>query len=160
LIKYILLTAIGLNAIWILYQDLKFREVYLVSILSFIVLAGWQNWNTHLFWNTFILESLLNLLLMTVLITVSYIYLVGLKKKKSKELIGLGDIFLFVAFVVGYGIVEFYIQLTLALFAALLIHLLIKGKYPKHQTVPLAGYMSVYFFLENLLDLINLPVHD
>ena len=155
--NYILLTAIGLNALWILYQDLKFREVYLISILSFVLLTGWQNWSKHLFWNTFLLESILNLLLIAVLIKVSFIYLVLLRKKKPKELIGIGDLLLFFAFVVGYGITEFYIQFTLALIASLLLHLFIKNQYTKHQTVPLAGYMATYFFLEKLIDLINLP---
>ncbi len=157
--NYVLLAAIGINALWVLYQDIKYREVYLLSLISFTFLVGWRNWNTHVFWKTFLVESVINLLLVLILLASSFIYLVLIKKRKPSELIGIGDLFLFLAFAVGYGISKFYIHVFLALLASLLIHLLVKRNYVKHQTVPLAGYMAAYFLIENLLDLINLPIY-
>ena len=66
-------------------------------------------------------------------------------------MIGIGDLLLFIAFTLGYESTEFVIHFTMAMIFSLVVHLLMKSFYKKHKTVPLAGYMAVFFSFDKTL---------
>ncbi|MFD0963855.1 hypothetical protein [Pseudofulvibacter geojedonensis] len=61
-----------------------------------------------------------------------------------KEAIGLGDILLFIALTCTFSLVSFITLFVSSLLFSLLLHL-ISSKGNKEKTVPLAGYMSLFF---------------
>lgn len=61
-----------------------------------------------------------------------------------KNTFGLGDILLFVALAFTFASMSFIIFFIFGLVFSLLLHLLLKHK-SKLKTVPLAGYLSLFF---------------
>ena len=64
---------------------------------------------------------------------------------KLSDTIGLGDGLLFVALAFGFAPLTFMIVFVFGLVGSLLLHLVLKKS--KSESVPLAGYMSVFFAL-------------
>lgn len=65
-----------------------------------------------------------------------------------KDKIGLGDVIFFIAITPLFNLNVFALFFIVSLAASLLLHIFISKK-KKHQTVPLAGYLSIFliFFL-------------
>ena len=66
-------------------------------------------------------------------------------KTSIKNVIGLGDVFLFIAISVSFPTVTFIVMFVFSLLFALILHGILSKK--ENETVPLAGYMSLFFVL-------------
>lgn len=60
------------------------------------------------------------------------------------QALGLGDILLFMALTTTFSPIAFVILFIAALIFSLVLHLVL-SKYKTNTTVPLAGYMSIFF---------------
>ena len=140
ILKLILLTAF----VSVSYQDLKDRSVYWFLFPAIGICAGilfFMQTSTNLF-----LETLLfNLLFIGLLLGVIFLYASFKLKMKLSDAFGLGDGLLFVALAFSFAQLTFIIVFVFGLLCSLLLHLVLKKT--KSETVPLAGYMSVFFAL-------------
>ena len=126
----------------ILYQDYKDRLVYwflypLVGILAvaiqFLILPI----------DSIMLNIVLNLCLVLFLLLVCYVY-TRVRKMEFANSFGLGDILFFIFISFTFSIISFLILFIFSLIFSLLVHFLLSGN-SKDKTVPLAGYMSLFF---------------
>ena len=128
---------------FIFFQDLKERQVYwflfpLFGICSAILF--YKNTLPELFYSAISL----NLLFVMTLLLVIYLYSRIKLKQKLKETFGLGDGLMFIGLAVTFATVSFLTVFVFALLFALLLHLALKQK-SKNKSVPLAGYLSLFF---------------
>lgn len=139
-LKLILLSSL----LGVTYQDVRDRYVFWFLFPAIGVCAG-----ILLFMNTsigFFLETiLLNLLFISLLLGVVFLYTNYKLKMKLSETFGLGDGLLFIALAFSFAQLTFIIVFVFGLLCSLLLHLALKKT--KSETVPLAGYMSVFFAL-------------
>ncbi|WP_111684205.1 hypothetical protein [Winogradskyella tangerina] len=138
-IKLILISCIGL----ISYQDIKDRQVYwfLYPILGIS--------SAILFYNStlpelFFVSIGMNLLFVLTLIIILIVYAKMKLKMKINEAIGLGDILLFFGLVFSFSTLSFLVLFVFSLLFSLILHLIVK-KYSKWPSVPLAGYISLFY---------------
>ena len=66
-----------------------------------------------------------------------------------EDTFGLGDLLLFIALAFTFASVSFIILFVFGLLFSLILHLLFKNK-SKLKTVPLAGYLSLFFLVAYL----------
>lgn len=136
-IKITLMLSLGI----IYYQDVKEREVYwfLFPLLALCV-------GLLFFFKTlaelFLTSIIINLLFISILILSIYTYTVFKLKTKFQNVFGLGDVLLFIAMTMSFSTISFIIIFCSALIFSLLLHLVTKNK---NESVPLAGYMSLFF---------------
>lgn len=84
-----------------------------------------------------------NLLFVGLLLVASMLY-TKFRKIDFKNTIGFGDILFFVFMAGSFSIVSFFVLFVFSLVFSLILHLVLSnGK--KGATVPLAGYMSLFF---------------
>jgi len=132
-----------MSLIMVFYQDIKERQVYwflfpIIALCSGILL--YNNMFTELLYTTIIV----NILFVFILLLVVFLYSrIKLKTSISKTF-GLGDGLLFVALAFTFSSVSFLILFVFGLIFSLLIHLAI-NKSSRFTTVPLAGYLSLFF---------------
>jgi hypothetical protein len=128
----------------ILYQDCKDRKVFwflypTIGILTFILQIKVVPFYSVL------VNTGFNLIFVFILLLVSYLYAkFRLKKNLLKEVFGLGDVLFFLFITFSFSIVSFYILFIFSLFLSLLLHFILKHRQIE-KTVPLAGYMSLFF---------------
>ena len=141
LLKIALIIVLGL----ITWQDVKERLVYwffypLVGILGFFIQKNFLQLDT-IFTN-----SLVNLCLIVTVLLILWVYSkIILKKKLVNQSIGMGDVLFFITLAFCFSIISFYVLFVFSLFFSLLMHFLLKKSYKEHTTIPLAGYMAVFF---------------
>lgn len=128
----------------IFFQDCKDRKVYwflypLVGILVFNL----QIQSITIY--PAMINVLINLLFVSLMILVCYLY-AKLKLKKSflNAVLGLGDILFFVFISFSFSFVSFLVLFVFSLLFSLVLHLVLKHR-NSEKTVPLAGYMSLFF---------------
>jgi hypothetical protein len=86
-----------------------------------------------------------NLLFVAVLLLVCYLYAAfKLKKNLLKEVFGLGDVLFFIFITFSFSIVSFFVLFVFSLIFSLILHLAMQSR-QSEKTVPLAGYMSLFF---------------
>ncbi len=127
----------------IAYQDIKDRMVIwiafpmmaLVLTLIHAASSGWE----QVFW-----FSITNLLLVSGVLLLLFLYTRFFSKKKFLNTsLGLGDILFFYAFSFGFPTLTFVILFVGSLLFSLFLFLSLKSV--QHmETVPLAGYMSLF----------------
>jgi hypothetical protein len=128
----------------ILYQDCKDRKVYwflypIVGVLVFLLQLKIVSADTVF------INIVINLLFVSILLLVCWAYAAfRLKKDLLKEVFGLGDVLFFIFITFSFSIVSFFILFVFSLFFSLILHFVLKHKQTE-QTVPLAGYMSLFF---------------
>ncbi|GAA3647369.1 hypothetical protein [Flavivirga jejuensis] len=142
LLKVILI----LTLLFILYQDIKERQVYwfLFPVVALCIGA------LHYFKTIpelFFMSSFINILFVSCLLLIVFLYIKFKLKIKFSAAFGLGDVLLFFSLAFSFASVSFIILLSSALFFSLVLHLILNKK---HETVPLAGYMSMFFALTYL----------
>lgn len=126
-------------------QDYKDRLVYwflylFVGILGVFLQLHWFTWAIV------VINTGLNICFVIVLLISGFIYARIIKKEPFlNHSIGTGDVFLFLSICFLFPIVTFILFFVFSLIFSLLVHLLFKKRYSVHQTVPLAGYMSLFF---------------
>ena len=129
--------------LWIAYQDIKPREVYwflfpAVAIFGGLLFyavdsVGLQGYSV-----------LINLMVITMFLLIIHFY-VKLKMGASLiSVIGLGDVLLFIALGCSFTSMAFILTFVFSLIFALVLHLYLSKK-QHFQTVPLAGYMSIFY---------------
>lgn len=129
---------------FIFRQDTNDRMVYwflypLVAVLAYMLQVQYLG-----FAPAFI-NAAINLFLVMLVLAVSYLYAVAVMKKRFlNESIGAGDILFFVCLPFTYATAAFVVLFVFSLVFSLLMHLVLSRK-QADKTVPLAGYMSLFF---------------
>ncbi len=139
IIKIGLIVSFGI----IFFQDLKYRQVYwfLFPLIGlFVGILFYFKTLPELFYTS----VLINLLFVSMLLGIVFFYTKLKLKTKFDNVIGLGDILMFIALIFGSASITFIILLPSALIFSLAIHMVVSKK-QKTVTVPLAGYMSLFF---------------
>lgn len=140
LIKLFLLGIFSL----IFFQDYKDRTVYwfLYPVTGIVVLIL-QIQIVSI--SVALVNSGINLLFIGFLLFFCYWYAqIKLKKSLLQSVLGLGDVLFFTAIAFSFSIVSFLILFVFALLFSLILHFVLKNKHTE-QTVPLAGYMSLFY---------------
>lgn len=128
--------------IFVLYQDFKSRLVYwflypVVGILAFGIQVDVLGLSVAL------LNFGFNLLFVALILGVSFIY-VRFRSLDFKNTIGIGDVLFFVFIASSFSIISFLVLFVFSLVFSLTLHLFLNHK-KEESTVPLAGYMSLFF---------------
>jgi len=127
----------------IVYQDFRERAVLwvLFPIIAFTLLS------LHLYhsdWRIVLYFSLTNVLLVSGMLLVLFLYSKHIMKKEFLNVsFGLGDVLFLYAFALGFPTVTFLILCVSALLFSLLLFTFLKPL-QKTGTVPLAGLMSLF----------------
>lgn len=151
-VKLLLVMVLGCIA----YQDIKERNVYALLFLLFAILGSILHYQNTMP-EVFLMTIALNLGFTSILLLMIYLYSKLKLKLSLKDTLGLGDILFFIALALSFATTTFIITFVFALMFSLLIHLVIKSKTP-NKTVPLAGYMSLFYmavFVGYWLGIIN-----
>ncbi|MBS7256713.1 general secretion pathway protein [Flavobacterium branchiicola] len=136
--KFILILVFAL----VLYQDFKNRLVYwflypVIGILAFII-------QLHKLPLQIAITNLgFNLLFIGLILGGSVLYL-KFKNLDFTDMIGLGDVLFFIFIAASFSIVSFLILFVFSLVFSLILHLILHNK-KQEVTVPLAGFMSLFF---------------
>lgn len=129
----------------IFYQDYRDRMVLwlfypLVSVFGFCIQLFYYSWQS------IIAQSLINLIFILLLICISFLFSkLVIKKKFLNESIGIGDVLLFFGITVLFPIITFCVLFVVSLIFSLIMHLVLTNKKEKKATIPLAGYMSLFY---------------
>lgn len=126
----------------ILYQDSKDRLVYwffypLVGVLAFSI--QYLTLPIH----SVLINIATNLILVSFLLLVCYIY-TKLRNLNFSNSFGFGDVLFFIFISFTFSTISFFVLFIFSLFFSLLIHFILSQK-NNEKTVPLAGYMSLFF---------------
>lgn len=140
--------------ILIFYQDFKERQVYWFLFPIFGLCSAILFYNSTLP-ELFYVSVGMNLIFISILLLVVFLYSKLKLKSKFSEVFGLGDVLLFIALIFSFSTLSFLIVFVFSLLFSLLMHFALKH-YSKFQSVPLAGYMSLFFALTYLSDWIGI----
>jgi hypothetical protein len=135
-----------LSLVTIFYQDVKERQVYwflfpLIAICS--ALLFFTNTLSELFLTAVILNTIFIVLLLMI------VFMYSKFKLKKNHTIGLGDVLFFVVAAFAFSTISFIVVFISSLIFSLVLHTLLNQD-KKSITVPLAGYMSLFFGLTYL----------
>ena len=127
----------------IAYQDIKERLVYwfLFPLLGLTVGILFY---TQTLPELFLVSTLINLIIVCLFYLVIVIHSFFILKKSFREVIGMGDILMFFFLIFTFSSVSFIVTFISAIVFSFIAHILLK-KNIKKETVPLAGYMSVFY---------------
>ena len=129
----------------VIWQDVKAREVYWFLFPVIAICCGYLYYlNTMP--ELFLISLFMNIIFVSILLLVVYLYSKHKLKSAFKTSIGSGDILLFFALCLSFSSVSFITCFVLSLTFSLVLHLLIKKRYTLNS-VPLAGYMCLFFAL-------------
>ena len=134
--------------IFVFLQDYKERQVYwfLFPIIAFLCgFLFYKNTLPKLFFYSFAM----NIVFLLSLVLIVFLYSKLKLKTHLLNTIGLGDLLLFLAVSVSFSTITFIILFIGALIFSLVLHLIL-SKNQKVITVPLAGYMSLFFLMSYL----------
>ncbi len=128
--------------ITVFYQDTKDRLVYwfLYPIIGILVFAIQLDYVPM---EIIFINAGLNLLFVTLLLGASFVY-TRFRKLTFESAIGLGDILFFVFVSFTFSTVSFIVLFVFSLLFSLLLNFIFQNKNQK-KTVPLAGYMALFF---------------
>lgn len=148
---------LGACLLFVFLQDIKERFVYWFLFPIIGALGGilfYQNTLPELFY----MSLKFNIFFVLIFILIIFLYAKYKLKTPILETIGLGDFLLFFAISLSFSSLAFIIMFISALIFSLILHLTL-SKNKNSVTVPLAGYMSVFFlgiYLVNWLGYSNL----
>lgn len=137
-LKLLLLFSLGC----IVWQDIKERRVYWFLFPLAGVLCAVLHYKNTLP-ELFLVSVLMNLAFVLVLVAVVFLYSRFKMNAKMDEVFGLGDVLLFIGLAFSFSMVSFAVIFVSALVFSLILHLVLKKD--KLESIPLAGYMSVFF---------------
>lgn len=137
------------SLIGICYQDHKYRAVWWFIFPIFFFTAGFLFFS-HIE-NLYFLNIGFNLLILSTILSISYVYaLYKMKVKFLNGAFGIGDLFFFLGVAVAFPTITFVILFVFSLFFSLLLHFILSKT--RQETVPLAGYASLFFIFIYLSD--------
>ncbi|WP_258012193.1 general secretion pathway protein [Flavobacterium psychrophilum] len=128
----------------ILFQDSKDRKVYwflypIVGLLTFFIQINESNFLISA------TNSMVNLAFVFIILSVCYFYAkLKFKKHFTNDVLGIGDVLFFIFISFSFASISFIVFFVFSLLFSLLLHLIFKNK-NIDKTVPLAGYMSLFF---------------
>lgn len=140
----------------VFYQDYKDQMVswYLFPLLAiafginFYVMIG-----EHL--SYFLYSIAFNCCMVFLILLILFLYSrLKMKMQFINTTFGLGDILMLFAIAVGFPSYTYLILLSVSILFALICHFALKKRYT-YQTIPLAGYLSLFFSLVLLMDYIH-----
>lgn len=152
IIKLLLVVAF----IGVFWQDITTRKIYWFWLPVIAGCCGILLWK-QLPIALFLTSVLINLTVVLILLAVVWLYCEYKLKMNIKDTFGLGDTLLFIALIFSFTPVVFIILLVFGLICTLILHLSLKHK-SKYNTVPLAGYLSLFFalaYIANWLGFLN-----
>jgi hypothetical protein len=132
-----------LSLMTVAYQDIKERSVYWF-VFPIIAFAFGYLYFINTFFAFFWRTILVNLGIVTLVLLILHAYTKFKLKTNLPSVFGLGDALLFFAICVAFPSVSFVIFFVFSLLFSLLLHFVLKTQ-TKVQSVPLAGYMSLFF---------------
>ena len=123
-------------------QDIKDREVYwfLFPVITVLQAILFYKKTTISF---YYLSISINILIISLVVFILFLYAKYKMKLKFQEVIGLGDLLLFFGLTFAFPPITFIILFVCSLFFSLILYLLFKRKH----TIPLAGYMCIFYIL-------------
>lgn len=124
------------------YKDRMVRWFWypIIGVLGFLIQK--QYIETQLVF----LNATINLCIITTVLLILWVYSkLILKKKLINQSLGIGDVMFFVFIAFCFSVVSFLVLYVFSLIFSLALHIFFKNKDTKHQTIPLAGYMSLFF---------------
>ncbi|WP_420571666.1 hypothetical protein [Kordia sp.] len=127
----------------IFFQDIKERSVYWFLFLIVACTAGYLYYTQTflaLFWRT----SIINIGVISMILLVLQTYAKLKLKTDLKNVFGLGDALLFLGLCVAFPIASFIIFFVFSLLFSLILHFVLKNRM-QENSIPLAGYMSLFF---------------
>lgn len=139
ILKITLISVLGL----IFYQDLKERQVYWFLFPLFGVCSAILFYNSTLP-KLFYVAIFMNLMFISILLIIIFFYTKLKLKTNFNDVFGLGDVLLFIGLIFSFSTISFLVIFVFSLAFALFVHLILK-KYSKFPSVPLAGYISLFF---------------
>lgn len=140
ILKFLLMAVFFL----VFFQDCKDRKVYwfLYPIIGGLVFVL-QVQEVTIY--PALINTGFNLMVISILLLVSYLYAkLKLQQPLLKEVFGLGDLLFFIFIAFSFSMVSFLVLLVFSLLFSLLLHFAMKNGQTE-KTVPLAGYMSMFF---------------
>ncbi len=129
---------------YIFYQDTKEREIYWF-LLPLVALCTGGLYYLNTVPELFITTTVFNVSFILILLAVIAVYTKLKMRLHLLQTLGLGDILLFLALTVSFPTVSFIIIFLSALIFALVVHLIGSRHQKTPISVPLAGYMSLYY---------------
>ncbi len=127
----------------IFFQDIKTRMVYWLLYAIFGVL-GFLIMIEHQVFISAINSSMINLSIILLVISTIFIYARLIMRKEFLNTIGIGDLLLFFFLAFCFSNISFIILFVFSLLFSLILSILIKNK-SDENTIPLAGYISLFF---------------
>jgi len=129
--------------VFIAYQDIKDRLVYwfLFPLLGLIVGVLFY---TETLPELFLTSVLINLIIICFFYLVIILHSFFILKKSFRDVIGIGDVLMFFFLIFTFSSVSFTVTFIGSIFFSYIIHIVLK-KSLKDKTVPLAGYMSIFY---------------
>lgn len=136
--------------LFVFYQDLKYRAVNWLAFVVLFVLGIYLSVDTvgaqDTLWNGLLNAGILSIQLL--LVFLFYFLKSGKQVRIINNKLGLGDILMLIALVFSFSPV-YYIVFVLA---SLVISLVVTLVQRNHQTIPLAGYLGLFYFIFLLLN--------
>lgn len=133
-------------------QDIKERQVTFVVLLLGIILGGHLHY-TNSFFEFFLFNISINVLLISLISIMLYLYVKLKLQQPFFEAIGVGDILFFLLLAVSFPTISFLVVFSVSLLFSLILFLTVKRKLKK-QTVPLAGFQALFLFLILFINLV------
>lgn len=134
--------------LYIFFQDFKDREVYWFLFPFVGLFTGILHFNEVLK-EVFLLTLIYNILCVLFIFILTLLYIKLKLKEKFSHVFGYGDLLFFIAITFSFSTFSFIVLFVMSLIFSLSLHLVLKSK-SSHSSVPLAGYMSLFFLLTYL----------
>jgi len=144
ILKIILLLSFGI----ILYQDVKERQVFWFLFPVVALCAGVLFYSGTMS-ELFLMAVLMNFAFVGFLLLAVFLYGRFRLKAPFLQVFGLGDVLFFFVVCCSFSTVSFIVVFICALFFSLVLHVCL-SKGHRSDTVPLAGYMGLFFGLVHL----------
>ncbi len=129
--------------LYIFFQDFKDREVYWFLFLFVGIFTGVLHYNQVLK-EVFLLTLIYNIIFVFFIFILTLLYIKLKLREKFSNVFGYGDLLFFIAVTFSFSTFSFIVLFVMSLIFSLSLHLFLKNK-SSHSSVPLAGYMSLFF---------------
>jgi len=137
------ITMIGL-LFWIFYEDVKERSITLVLMILLLVIGGYLNYTKHII-ELFLISSLINLLTVSVVVLILWLYSKLKLRTELFKVFGTGDLLFFLFMVISFPTTTFLVMFSSSLVFSFVISLVLRKKMTKW--IPLAGLQALFLGL-------------
>ena len=140
-ITLLIISLLVLLAIFL--QDVKERKVYWFLFPLAAAALAWLNFQ-QLGMSLFAIHSAINLSIISMIMVIMFLYARLKMKRPFREVFGLGDLLFFITIAIALPSLSFVVLFVGAILFSGLLHLVSRQQ---EHTVPLAGYMALFFAL-------------